>query len=120
MQLEQKHINLFEKLLKLYVSESDSQYFEDKHQLSVEIAQELSYCAAALRLLSDFNTKIDCQGIGFSKVSDFQKIFHTWLKSKSWKGLSHISNLSALIRKQKEFESLQISNRDVSLDLLIN
>jgi superfamily I DNA/RNA helicase len=120
MQLEQKHINLFEKLLKLYISKSDSHYFEDKHQLSVEIAQELSFSAAALRLLSDFNTKIDCQGIGFSKVTEFQKTFHNWLKVKSWKGLSHISNLSALARKQKEFESFQIYNRDVSLDLLIN
>jgi F-box protein, helicase, 18 len=119
MQLEQKHINLFEKLLKLYVSVPDSQYFEDKYQLSVEIAQELSFSAAALRLLSDFNTKIDCQGIGFSKVSEFQKIFHVWLMSKSWKGISHISNLRSLVRKQKEFESFQNSNHEISLDLLI-
>lgn len=120
MKLEQKHINLFEKLLKLYISESDNQYFITKHQLSDEIAQELSLSAAALRLLADFKTKLDCQGIGFNKVSEFQETFHDWLKIKSWKGLWHISNLRALVRKQKEFETLQTSNPDNYLDLLIN
>lgn len=120
MQLEQKHINLFEKLLKLYISESDSQYFMNNHQVSIEIAQELSSSAAALRLLSDFNTKIDCQGIGFRKVSEFQETFHNWLKTKSWKGLGNTTNYRVLIRKQKKIESLKISNPDNYLDLLIN
>ena len=120
MQIKQKHINLFEKLHKLYISESDKEYFLNKYKESDEIATELSNSAAALRLLSEFTTKLDCQGIGFNKVSEFQETFHNWIKNKSWKGLGHITNYRVLIRKQKEFEALSSLNSNEHLDLLVN
>ncbi len=120
MKLEQKHINLFEKLIKLYISNADIIYFQSRYHLSNEEAQELSYSAAALRLLADFNTKLDCQGIGFSKKSDLQETFHEWLKLKEWKGIRDISNLRVLVRKQKQFEYLKDSSPNDSLDLFVN
>ncbi|SHG05422.1 UvrD-like helicase C-terminal domain-containing protein [Mariniphaga anaerophila] len=120
MALEQKHINLFEKLHKLYISESDKEYFQNKYEESEEIATELSNSAAALRLLSEFVTKLDCQGIGFDKLSEFQKTFNLWLETKSWKGVGHITNYRALIRKQKEFEKLSLNGSSDHLDFLIH
>ena len=120
MKLEQIHIDGFEKLHKLYVSENDKQYFINEHQVSIEIADELCYSCAALRMLANFSTKKDCQIIGFSKLSEFQQAFTFWLKTKSWKGIGNITNYRALIRKQKEFESLSQNGSNEHLDLLIH
>lgn len=120
MNLEQKHINIFEKLHKLYISEDDKKYYVSKHELTDEISNELALSSATLRMLSDFNTKLDSQGIGFIKLSEFQKTFHLWVEKNSWKGVGHITNYRALIRKQKEFERLSKDSSHDHLDLLIH
>ena len=75
IQIEQKHINLFERLHKLYISDSDKEYSQNRFEESDEISAELSNSAVALRLLSEFTTKLDCKGLGLIKFLNFRKHF---------------------------------------------
>lgn len=105
MQLTKQHINLFEKLHKLYVIEADVESLQTEHNLSKQEAIEFSNSAGAFRFLNDFDTNMDCQCVGFKDKREMREVFHQWLKSKNWKGTKNISNLSVLLRKLRAFRN---------------
>ena len=115
MKLTKHHINLFEKLHKLYVDKKDVDFFRDKHGLSEQEAIELSNSVGAFRFLDDFNTNLDCQGIGFSGKREMRDFFHEWLISKNWKGSKN--SLAVLLRKLRKFKNQ--TNKTEQLIILI-
>lgn len=115
MKLTKYHINLFEKLHKLYVDTKDVDFFRDEYGVSEQEAINLSNSAAAFRFLDDFNTNLDCQGIGFSGKREMREFFHEWLISKNWKGSKN--SLAVLLRKLRKFKDQ--TNKIEQLNILI-
>lgn len=118
MKLEAKHINLFEKLHKFYITKADSQYFIEKWKVNKKDSLELANSAGAFRFLNDFNTNLDCKSIGFDGKQEMRKYFHQWLQIKDWKGVGNISNINVLLRKFRNFN--KISDTDKQLNTLVN
>lgn len=97
------HINLFDKLHKLYVDENDVELLRSNFDLDIQEAIDISNSAGAFKFLTEFNTNIDAQSIGFKGKQDFRIAFHLWLQSKDWKGTKRITNLNRLLRKLRSF-----------------
>lgn len=118
MSLAKQHINLFEKLHKLYVDNDNIEILKTKYDLSHEEATELANSAGAFRFLNEFNSNFDCQSIGFNGKQEMRKAFHEWLQTKNWKGTKNITNLGVLLRKFRAFrnETDKINQLNVLID----
>lgn len=118
MSLAKQHINLFEKLHKLYVDNDNIEIFKTKYDLSHEEATELTNSAGAFRFLNEFNSNFDSQSIGFNGKQEMREAFHEWLQTKNWKGTKNITNLGVLLRKFRAFrnETDKINQLNVLID----
>ncbi len=116
LSLKPEHKIIFDKLHKFNFKETDIDFYKT-NGIDETTAIEYAKSAAALKILDEFQTKIECKSIGFEKKSDMQKIFHQWIKEKNWKGLNKISNTRSLFRKYKEFSELNQHDREKALSL---
>lgn len=118
MTLIKQHINLFEKLHKLYVDSDDVELLKINHNLNQQEAIEYSNSAGAFRFLNEFNSNFDCQSIGFNGKKEMREAFHQWLQTKKWKGTKNITSLSVLLRKFSTFrkETEKTNQLDVLVD----
>lgn len=118
MTLIKQHINLFEKLHKLYVDSDDVELLKINHNLNQQEAIEYSNSAGAFRFLNEFNSNFDCQSIGFNGKQEMREAFHKWLQTKKWKGTKSITSLSVLLRKFRAFrdETEKINQLEVLVD----
>lgn len=118
MSLAKQHINLFEKLHKLYVDNNDIEALQTKYNLKQEVATEIANSAGAFRFLMEFNSNFDCQSIGFNGKQEMREAFHEWLQTKNWKGTKNITNLGVLLRKFRAFrnETDKINQLDGLID----
>lgn len=118
MTLTKQHINLFEKLHKLYVDSDDIEMLKNNQNLNQQEAIEYSNSAGAFRFINEFNSNFDCQSIGFNGKQEMREAFHQWLLTKNWKGTKSISSLSVLLRKFRAFqnETEKVNQLDVLID----
>lgn len=118
MTLTKQHINLFEKLHKLYVDSDDIEMLKNNQNLNQQEAIEYSNSAGAFRFINKFNSNFDCQSIGFNGKQEMREAFHQWLLTKNWKGTKSISSLSVLLRKFRAFrnETEKVNQFDVLID----
>ncbi len=118
MTLTKQHINLFEKLHKLYVDCDDIEILQINHNLNQQEAIEYSNSAGAFRFLNEFNSNFDCQSIGFNGKQEMREAFHQWLQAKKWKGTKSITSLSVLLRKFRTFknETEKVNQIEVLID----
>ncbi len=118
MTLIKQHINLFEKLHKLYVDSDDVELLKINHNLNQQEAIEYSNSAGAFRFLNEFNSNFDCQSIGFNGKQEMREAFHKWLQTKKWKGTKSITSFSVLLRKFRAFrdETEKINQLEVLVD----
>ena len=118
MTLIKQHINLFEKLHKLYVDSDDIELLKINHNLNQQEAIEYSNSAGAFRFLNEFNSNFDSQSIGFNGKQEMREAFHQWLQTKKWKGTKSITSLSVLLRKFRAFrkETEKTNQLDVLVD----
>ena len=116
LSLKQEHTIIFDKLHKFNFKETDIDFYI-KNGIDDKTAIEYAKSVAALMILDEFQSKIECKSIGFDKKSDMQEIFHQWIKEKNWKGLNKISNTRSLFRKYKEFSDLNQHDREKALSL---
>lgn len=114
--LKQEHTIIFDKLHKFNFKETDIDFYK-KNGIDDKTAIEYAKSVAALMILDEFQSKIECKSIGFDKKSDMHEIFHQWIKEKNWKGLNKISNTRSLFRKYKEFSDLKQHDREKALSL---
>lgn len=118
MTLTKQHINLFEKLHKLYVDSDDIEIIQVNHNLNSQEAIEYSNSAGAFRFLTEFNSNFDCQSIGFNGKQEMREAFHQWLQIKKWKGTKSITSLSVLLRKFRAFR--EETEKKNQLDVLVD